>query len=112
MSQYAAVLLGVVAVMFFFLDFAFKLLNVDSENKTHHALSLFLILSSVVMAWLTLGVAIGISEDTGMSTAVTSSLSVGYFASLAIGTVVIGYFLIWLIVGPAKSAIARKKLEL
>lgn len=108
MSQYAAVVLAGLGIMFFLTDVAFRILEVDRAKKHQH-LSLFLILGSIVIGWAVLNVGIQVAEDAGMGADVINGLSYAYWAFIVIGGLVMIYFVLYFLITVMKRVVTDQR---
>lgn len=113
MTEFTAIMLGSVAVMFFFAYSAFKLLEVDKgEKRTHEALSLLLFMGAIIMSWTVLNLGVQINTANAGPLAIEDGVGYTYYIAVIVGSLTMIYFVLRLLVGSAKAAIQRKRLKI
>lgn len=112
MSEYIAIMLGGVGVMFFLYDISFRLVELNQQGeRTNEGLALGLLGASMIFGWLVLNLMIEIATDAGLGGDIISATSGMYYFFIVLTVLMLFYFGLKIMFGPIKDIVERRKYK-
>lgn len=101
-------LIGQVAVLFFFAYTSFMIRDVGNKDGYNEAFSMFYLLLAVVTAWTIMNTANHIAAESTAAT-IAASTGITYWVVVVAGSVTLAYFVLRLLLGSWRVAFRTKE---